>query len=248
MITETTNTTPARRRAAQAAEWFTVFRRRDGFAELASAAGALSPSRDSGGWAEPSLLGMLPSFHLKAMITLQPSAPCGATPTHHGCSIRWVGRPRRGHKSISHPVSPHDLHPARPLLLSQNLFDVCRIELAKTGTRTRPCCSSDPSHHEVLGQEIGRRGVQHLGTRTDWVTGCGLVAVLISENTGDSVIVATEPVKPPRATVMAIQAPTAAASASSRQMVSPVSAHPGGATVRSLSRKTYEKLGFAPVQ
>jgi hypothetical protein len=62
-MTETTNTTPATRRA-QAAKWLTVFRRRAGLAELASVAEAVGSSRDGSGWAEPSLLGMLPSFPL----------------------------------------------------------------------------------------------------------------------------------------------------------------------------------------
>jgi hypothetical protein len=63
-MTETTNTTPATRRAAQAAKWLTVFRRRGGLAELASVAEAVGSSRDCSGRAEPSLLGMLPSFPL----------------------------------------------------------------------------------------------------------------------------------------------------------------------------------------
>jgi hypothetical protein len=62
-MTETSNTTPATRRA-QAAEWLNVFRRRGGLAELASVAEAVGSSRNIGVWAEPSLLGMLPSFPL----------------------------------------------------------------------------------------------------------------------------------------------------------------------------------------
>ncbi|MBV8291223.1 MAG: hypothetical protein JOY55_05295 [Mycobacterium sp.] len=59
---ETTNTTPATRRA-QTAKWLTVFRRRGGLAELASVAEAVGSSGDCV-WAERSLLGMLPSFPL----------------------------------------------------------------------------------------------------------------------------------------------------------------------------------------
>jgi hypothetical protein len=62
-MTETTNTTPATRRA-QTAKWLTVFRRRGGLAELASVAEAVGSSRDCCVWAERSLLGMLPSFPL----------------------------------------------------------------------------------------------------------------------------------------------------------------------------------------
>jgi hypothetical protein len=57
-MTETIKTTPATRRA-QAAKWLTVFRRRGGLASVAEAVGSL---RDCSGWAEPSLLGTLPSF------------------------------------------------------------------------------------------------------------------------------------------------------------------------------------------
>ncbi|MBV9723460.1 MAG: hypothetical protein JO082_16270 [Mycobacterium sp.] len=62
-MTETTNTTPATTRA-QTAKWLTVFRRRDGLAELASAAEAVGSSRDCCVWAERSSLDMLPSFSL----------------------------------------------------------------------------------------------------------------------------------------------------------------------------------------
>jgi hypothetical protein len=62
-MAETTNTTPATTRA-QTAKWSTVFRRRGGLAELASAAEAVGSSRDCSVWGERSLLGMLPSFPL----------------------------------------------------------------------------------------------------------------------------------------------------------------------------------------
>jgi hypothetical protein len=60
--TETTNTAPATRRTAPAAKWLTVFRRRGGWAELACVAGVVGSCWDCGGWVEPSLFGMLPSF------------------------------------------------------------------------------------------------------------------------------------------------------------------------------------------
>jgi hypothetical protein len=62
-MAEATNTTPATRRA-QTAKWLTVFRRRGGLAELASAAEAVGSSPDCCVRAERSLLGMLPSFPL----------------------------------------------------------------------------------------------------------------------------------------------------------------------------------------
>jgi hypothetical protein len=60
-MAETTNTTPATRRA-QTGKWLTVFRRRGRLAELASVAEAVGSSRGCSVWGERSLLGMLPSF------------------------------------------------------------------------------------------------------------------------------------------------------------------------------------------